>query len=161
MDKVRHVVIWLLRHADAADGSPDAERLLSERGEEQARAAGAALAALGVHLDACVSSPMVRAADTARLVCEQLGGLEVQLDDRLGGGPFDPGEFARDYGEDVLLVGHDPDFSAAVHRTTGAQVRMKKCGLAAVSKGELILLLRPTELSAIAAAAPAKSEGRA
>jgi hypothetical protein len=36
---------------------------------------------------------------------------------------------------------------------------MKKCGLAAVSKGELILLLRPTELSAIAAAAPAGSEG--
>lgn len=154
-------MIWLLRHADAAEGSPDVERPLSERGGRQARDAGAALAVLGIHLDACVSSPMVRAADTARLVCEQLRGLEVQLDDRLGGGPFDPGEVARDYGEDVLLVGHDPDFSAAVHRTTGAQVRMKKCGLAVVSKGELILLLRPTELSAMAAATPARAEGRA
>src|SRR5262245_55139459 len=67
MDKVRHIVIFLLRHADAAAGSPDAERPLSERGEEQARDAGGALAALGVQLDACVSSPMVRAADTARL----------------------------------------------------------------------------------------------
>jgi phosphohistidine phosphatase len=151
-------VIWLLRHAHANDGSPDAERRLSERGEKQARDAGAALAALGVKLDACVSSPKVRAADSARLVCEQLGGVEVQLDDRLAGGPFDPGEVARDYGEDVLLVGHDPDFSAAVHRTTGAQVRMKKCGLAAIAKGELVLLLRPAELSAIAAAAPARSE---
>ena len=117
--------------------------------------AGAALAALGVHLDACVSSPMVRAADTARIVCEQLGGLDVQLDDRLGGGPFDPGELADGHGEEVLLVGHDPDFSAAVHHSTGAQVRMKKCGLAGVSKGELVLLLRPSELSAIAAAVPA------
>ena len=151
-------MIWLLRHAHANDGSPDAERRLSERGEKQARDAGAALAALGVKLDACVSSPKVRAADSARLVCEQLGGVEVQLDDRLAGGPFDPGEVARDYGEDVLLVGHDPDFSAAVHRTTGAQVRMKKCGLAAIAKGELVLLLRPAELSAIAAAAPARSE---
>jgi hypothetical protein len=41
---------------------------------------------------------------------------------------------------------------------TGAQVRLRKCGLAAVAKGELILLLRPSELSAIAEAAPARSK---
>jgi hypothetical protein len=40
----------------------------------------------------------------------------------------------------------------AVHNLTGAQVRMKKGGLAATHKGELILLLRPRELTAIAAA---------
>ncbi|MFL5868457.1 MAG: SixA phosphatase family protein [Thermoleophilaceae bacterium] len=148
-------MIWLLRHGHAEDGVPDAERPLSERGEAQSRDAGAALAALGIALDACVSSPKVRAADTARIVCEELGGIEVQLDDRLGGGPFDPSELAADYGEDVLLVGHDPDFSAAVHSATGAQVRMKKGGLAGIAKGELVLLLRPSELSAIAAAAPA------
>ncbi len=74
------------------------------------------------------------------------------------GGPFDPYEVAADYGEEVLLVGHDPDFSAAVHSATGAQVRMKKGGLAALWKGELILLMRPAELSAIGAAAPARSE---
>jgi phosphohistidine phosphatase len=152
------VVIWLLRHAEAADGSPDTERPLTERGEEQARDAGAALAAMGLTLDACVSSPKLRAADTARIVCDPLGGLEVQLDDRLSGGPFDPYELAEEYGEEVLLVGHDPDFSAAVHRATGAQVRMKKCGLAAIAKGELVLLMRPSELSAIAAAEPARSE---
>jgi phosphohistidine phosphatase len=148
-------VIWLLRHAQAADGSPDAERPLTDKGEEHAREAGSALAELGVSFDACVSSPKVRAADTARLVCEQLGGLEVQLDDRIAGGPFDPYELGEDYGEEVLLVGHDPDFSAAVHKATGAQVRLKKCGLAVVSKGELVMLLRPSELSAIAATARA------
>ena len=49
-------------------------------------------------------------------------------------------------GDDVLLVGHDPDFSAAVHSLTGAQVRMKKGGLAGVDRGELIVLMRPREL---------------
>jgi phosphohistidine phosphatase len=144
-------VIWLLRHGDAADGSPDAERPLTDKGEEQSRAAGAALAALGVKLDACLSSPKVRAANTARLACEELDGVEILLDDRLAGGPFDPEELAAGRGDNVLLVGHDPDFSAAVHTATGAQVRMKKGGLAAIEKGELIVLLRPTELNALAA----------
>ena len=40
-------------------------------------------------------------------------------------------------------MGHDPDFSMAVHTATGAQVRMKKGGLAGVRKGELEVLLRP------------------
>jgi phosphohistidine phosphatase len=151
-------VIWLLRHAEAADGTPDADRPLTEKGEEHARVAGAALAALGVSLDACLTSPKLRAVDTARIACEQLDALEVRLDERLAGGPFDPNELAAEEGDHVLLVGHDPDFSAAVHRMTGAQVRMKKGGLAGVSKGELVLLLRPKELGAIAQAAPAPSE---
>jgi phosphohistidine phosphatase len=151
-------VIWLLRHAEAADGTPDAERPLTEKGEEQARVAGAALAALGVSLDACLTSPKLRAVETARIVCEQLDALEVRLDERLAGGPFDPHELAAEEGDHVLLVGHDPDFSMAVHRMTGAQVRMKKGGVAGVSKGELVLLLRPKELGAIAQAAPARSE---
>jgi phosphohistidine phosphatase len=148
-------VIWLLRHAEAEDGSPDAERQLTEKGKEQARRAGAALAALGVRVDACLSSPKVRAADTARIVCEQLNGQEVELTEELAGGPFDAHELAEGRGKEVLLVGHDPDFSMAVHRMTGAQVRMKKGGLAAVDRGELAVLLRPRDLAAIAERAAA------
>jgi phosphohistidine phosphatase len=144
-------VIWLLRHGDAADGSPDAERPLTEKGEDQARAAGAALAALDVTLDACLTSPKIRAAETARLACEQLNGIEVQLEPELAGGPFDAKSLAAGRGEEVLLVGHEPDFSMAVHSLTGAQVRLKKGGLAAVNKGELIVLLRPAELALLAA----------
>jgi phosphohistidine phosphatase len=143
------VVIWLLRHGEAADGSPDTERPLTERGEEQARAAGEALAALGVSLDACVTSPKVRAAETARLACEPLG-VGPQEDHVLEGGPFEPSEVALGYGEDVLLVGHDPDFSMAVHTATGAQVRMKKGGLAGIDRGELKVMLRPAELRLLA-----------
>jgi phosphohistidine phosphatase len=139
-------MIWLLRHGDAAEGSPDAERPLTDKGREQSRAAGAALKAIGVELDACLTSPKVRSAETARLACEQVGDVEPQLEPKLAGGPFDAEALAAGLGDDVLLVGHDPDFSAAVHSLTGAQVRMKKGGLAGVDRGELIVLMRPREL---------------
>lgn len=142
-------MIWLLRHGEAEDGSPDPERRLTAKGEEQARAAGKALERLDEHLDVCVSSPKVRARDTALLACEPLG-VDVVEDRRLEGGPFDLGEVAADHGEDVLLVGHDPDFSMAVHDATGAQVRMPKGGLAGVDRGELKVLLRPKDLRALA-----------
>jgi phosphohistidine phosphatase len=145
-------VLWLLRHGDAADGSPDAERPLTEKGERQGRAVGRALAGLGVKIDACLTSPKVRAAETARLACEPLG-IEPQHEPKLAGGPFDAEALAAGLGDNVLLVGHDPDFSMAVHALTGAQVRMKKGGLAGVEKGELIVLLRPKESAAIAASA--------
>jgi phosphohistidine phosphatase len=142
-------VLWLLRHGDAADGSPDAERPLTKKGERQSRAAGRALERLGVKLDACLTSPKVRAADTAKLACEPLG-VEPKHEPKLAGGPFDGEALAAGLGDNVLLVGHDPDFSMAVHALTGAQVRMKKGALAGIEKGELIVLLRPAELTAIA-----------
>jgi len=142
-------MIWLLRHGDAQDGSPDSERPLTEKGREQSRAVGAALKALGVEIVACLTSPKVRAAETARLACEPLG-VEPQLEPKLAGGPFDAEALAAGLGDDVLLVGHDPDFSMAVHSLTGAQVRMKKGGLAGIEKGELMVLLRPRELKRIA-----------
>jgi len=144
-------VLWLLRHGDAADGSPDAERPLTKKGERQSRAAGRALKRLGVRPSACLTSPKVRAAETARLACEELA-VEPQQDPKLAGGPFDPEALAAGLGDDVLLVGHDPDFSTAVHSLTGAQVRMKKGGLAGIEKGELKVLLRPDETRAIAGA---------
>jgi len=132
-------MIWLLRHGEAEDGSPDAERVLTAKGRRQARAAGAALAAIGAQIELCLTSPKVRAADTARLACEALGSI----------GP--PPSALTAGLEQVLLVGHDPDLSMAVHTLTGAQVRMKKGGLAGIENGELIVLLRPRELDQIAA----------
>ena len=142
-------MLWLLRHGDAADGSPDSERPLTGKGEQQSLTAGAALAALGVKLDACLTSPKVRAAETARLACAELG-LEPDLEPKLAGGSFDPEALAAGRGEHVLLVGHDPDFSMAVQSLTGARVRMKTGGLAGIEKGELRVLLRPAELARIA-----------
>ncbi|HLI59371.1 MAG TPA: histidine phosphatase family protein [Solirubrobacteraceae bacterium] len=147
-------MLWLLRHAEAADGIPDDERELTERGVRQATDAGRALRAIGASIDACISSPKVRARQTAELACQELG-VEVETDRRLSGQPVDVEELTAGRG-DVLLVGHDPSFTLLLHELTGAQARMKKGGVAGVAKGELITLLRPTELSAIAAGVPAR-----
>ena len=104
--------------------------------------------ALGVTIDACLSSPKVRAVQTAQLACAPLG-VEVNIDRRLGGEPFDAYDLAAGLG-DVLLVGHDPSFTLTLHDLTGAQARMRKGGLAGIAKGELVVLMRPAELSAIA-----------
>jgi phosphohistidine phosphatase len=144
-------MLWLLRHGDAAEGKPDEARPLTERGVRESQTAGRALARLGTNIDACLSSPRVRALHTAQLACEPLG-LDVETTDALAGEPFDPLDLAAGRG-DVLLVGHDPSMSYALHDLTGAQVRLRKGGLAAVEKGELLVLLRPAELTAIAGAA--------
>ena len=141
-------MIWLLRHAEAEDGSPDAERKLTPKGRRQARTAGRALAKLGAKFDGCLTSPKVRALQTAELACKELG-IEPQLEPKLAGGPFDPEQLAAGLGENVLLVGHDPDFSAAVHTLTGAQVRLRKGGVAVIDDGELVALARPAELKAM------------
>jgi phosphohistidine phosphatase len=143
-------VIWLLRHGDAEDGAgkPDADRELTEKGERQSVAAGQALKKLGVELDVCLTSPKVRAKRTAELASEPLG-CPVEEDDRLAGGDFDPLELAAGRGE-VMLVGHEPDFSGAVALVTGSRVKMKKGGIAALDDHVLHVLLRPKDLKQIA-----------
>ena len=89
-----------------------------------------------------------------RLACEALG-VEIRLEPALSGEPFDVAELTAGL-EHVLLVGHDPSFSMTLHDLTGAQARMAKGGLAAIKKGELVVLLRPTELAAIAGPRTAK-----
>jgi phosphohistidine phosphatase len=142
-------VIYLLRHGDAEDGDgDDAARRLTPKGERQAQAAGRALAALGARIDACLTSPRVRAAETARLACEPLG-LVAEVANELQGGAFDALALTSGRG-DALLVGHEPDFSGEVARLTGARAKMRKGGLAIVHGSTLVALLRPADLAAIA-----------
>lgn len=143
-------MIYLLRHGDAEPGNgDDAARRLTAKGERQAGDAGRALAALGAQIDACLTSPKVRAAETAQLACEALG-IEPETATELRGGDFDSLALAAGRGG-VLLVGHEPDFSHEVARLTGANVKLRKGGLAIVDGNTLLALLRPDELAAIAA----------
>lgn len=142
-------MIWLLRHGDAESEGDEPARRLTGRGEHQAEDAGRALAALEVSVDACLSSPKTRALDTARIVGRHLG-VEPEPTDALAGGDFDAEELAAGRG-DALLVGHEPDFSRAIGQLTGARVEIKKGGLAAIEDGSLLALLRPDQVSAIAA----------
>lgn len=142
-------MIWLLRHGDAEDvAEDDSSRALTAKGRRQARAAGRALRRLGVEPDVCFTSPKARARDTAAIACAELG-LEPDERPELRGGDFDPAQLAAGHGE-VVLVGHEPDFSRAVAAATGARVELKKGGLAAIDGALLVALLRPAQLRAIA-----------
>jgi phosphohistidine phosphatase len=150
--------LWLLRHGDAEphDARPDPERRLTPRGERQALAAGQALKTLGVDFSVALTSPRVRAADTARLACEILG-IEPVIEDALSGGYDADAARALMAGQEpdarVLIVGHEPDFSQVVFDLTGGRIDLKKGGVATVrldgSRAELIALLRPRELESL------------
>jgi phosphohistidine phosphatase len=152
--------LWLLRHGEAEPHGdrPDAERRLTRRGEDQARAAGRALAALDVRFHLAFTSPRVRALDTARFALEALGN-ELVVHEPLGG-DFEADEalvLAASGGDDqrTLLVGHNPDFEQVIHDLTGAQVDLKKGGIAGIRltgtrRGELVALLRPREIDRLA-----------
>ena len=138
-------MIWFLRHGDAEPhGGQDAARSLTEKGRSQAEWAGRALAAIGAEIEVCLASPKVRAEETARIACDQLG-MEPEIEESLRGGVFDPLDLAAGRGE-VLLVGHEPDLSSAVAHLTGARIRLRKGGMAAVEGGILHALYRPKDL---------------
>jgi phosphohistidine phosphatase len=143
-------VIYLLRHGEAERGSgDDAARRLTAKGERQSEEAGRALARLGPKIDACLTSPKVRAADTAELACRELA-VEPEVAPALSGGEFDSGDLAAGRG-DTMLVGHEPYFTDEIARLTGAKLKLRKGGLAIVDGSTLVALLRPEDLAAIAA----------
>jgi phosphohistidine phosphatase len=113
-----------------------------------ADAAGQALLRLGVNLDGCLTSPKLRALQTAERACEPLG-LGVTLEPALAGEWFDADSLAAGLAN-ALLVGHDPSFTDVIEELTGARVKLPKCGLAVIDRGHLRALLRPAHLAAIA-----------
>lgn len=132
--------LYLLRHAHAGDpgawDGPDEQRPLSDKGEKQADRLGRFLAGIGFQTDAIITSPKVRAAQTAKLVAERLG-VPVGEDDRLGGevsiGTLEA--ILRDAGDPArpVIVGHDPDFTDLVAILCGAaRVPMRKGALARI-----------------------------
>jgi phosphohistidine phosphatase len=151
--------LWLLRHGEAVphDSKPDEERELTARGERQSVVAGAALARLGVEFAVAYTSPLVRAADTARLACESLK-IEPREEQLLANG-FDRDDALELLGRHdadarVLVVGHEPSFSQVVHDLTGGRVDFKKGAVVTIrvegSRSQLIAMLRPRELESIA-----------
>ena len=129
--------LYLLRHADAGDPAawqgPDEARPLSRKGLRQAERLGAFLARLGFAPDAVITSPLVRARETAETVAAALD-VPWAEDARLafGAGLGDVQAVVADHADAsrLLLVGHDPDFSELVTDLTGADAPMKKGALA-------------------------------
>jgi phosphohistidine phosphatase len=112
--------LFLVRHAEAAPGDPDELRPLTAAGRTVARKLGAHLSS--EHPDAVVSSPLLRARETAEQIA-RAAGLTAETDERLA-----PGAAAEDVqaaiagrGETVIAVGHQPDCSAILLALTGRE----------------------------------------
>ncbi|HEV8282044.1 MAG TPA: histidine phosphatase family protein [Candidatus Limnocylindrales bacterium] len=134
------MLLHLLRHADAGDPEawegPDAARPLTDKGRSQSERLGKYLAGIAFKGGPFISSPKVRAVQTAELVAERLKA-EVDLDDRLGEAlDLEAVEsILRDAGdpERAVLVGHDPDFSDLLAELVEtSRVPMRKGALARI-----------------------------
>src|SRR4051812_47187655 len=133
--------LYVMRHGPAADDSPsgrDADRALTAAGRERVAAVAKALVDAGEEPFAILSSPLVRAVETAEIVAEvthldrraredkkaQLGGATGGLEIRreLGMGTEKLGllaELVRARRKRVMVVGHEPDLSMLVMSLVG------------------------------------------
>jgi phosphohistidine phosphatase len=123
--------VILVRHAEAAPGSPDETRTLTPEGREAARRLGERLAAEPI--DALLTSPLLRARETAEPIAEA-AGVEAEPDERLAPGASldDVRAAVAGRGETVVVVGHQPDFGDAVLALTGREVAFPPAGTAEV-----------------------------
>lgn len=157
--------LFVLRHGRAGqrgDYEDDRQRPLTAEGRERTRASARAMRRLGVAPEVVLSSPLVRARETAELAAAELeGGPRVELTEALspGAGPEALMRHLSDaHAERVLIVGHEPDLSVLIGALVSidgtARVRMKKGGLAhlALAGGEpaeLLALYPPRALLAL------------
>ena len=110
--------LYILRHGEAIEqGYEDAERPLSSLGKEQALIASKAIKALGVGLDAVLSSTIERAKQTAKMIEKELGVKTFSMTQYLIPGS-DHLELIKQLNElkynHLLLVGHEPHLSAFI-----------------------------------------------
>lgn len=144
--------VLLLRHAKAEPhGNPggDSERALTAKGYDQARRAGHYLRATGMLPEIIITSPLLRAKQTAEAFSQaaQLPGPVIQS--WLGIG-MHPDVALRELSsfiefQRICLVGHEPDFSSLIAWVTNGEG-----GAVEVRKGSLTLLdLKPPSRSGI------------
>ncbi|HZT17328.1 MAG TPA: histidine phosphatase family protein [Gaiellaceae bacterium] len=121
--------IFLVRHAEAEPGEPDALRPLTPGGRAAARALGRELARR--RPDAVVCSPLLRARETAEPIARE-AGVRAEADDRLAPGAdvTDLSAVVTGRGETVVVVAHQPDCGRIVLALTGREVPFQPGGVA-------------------------------
>ncbi|MFN2475684.1 MAG: phosphohistidine phosphatase SixA [Chthoniobacterales bacterium] len=146
--------LYFLRHgrADWPDwDKPDDERPLTKRGKKQVGRVAKMLCKLKVRPDIILTSPLPRAEQTAQIAAKHLCA-DVRVEPSLAKG-FNVeklGEILKSNAvAELMLVGHEPDFSAVIHAVTGGDVKLAKAGVARVDlergakTGRLLWLLPP------------------
>jgi phosphohistidine phosphatase len=150
------MIIYLLRHASAGESlsnpKKDEQRALDRGGIEQCGYIGRALAAMEVHVDMIVSSPLKRAAQTASLVGNELsyeGKLQFEDALRPSAGFADFRRLLDKYAkyEAIMVVGHNPSLSEFTGRSISeagceAAVELKKGAVAKLEMGRNAAVLQ-------------------
>lgn len=154
--------LYLVRHGLAEDRETwtedDSLRPLTKQGITRMKVSAETIKRLGVKPGLILTSPLVRARQTADILGKTLG-VEVVGEEALGFS-FGIGALAQvleDYAavDDLMLVGHEPDFSILVQALIGGgRVAVKKGSLIRVDlfatnppAGELVWSLPPKVLS--------------
>jgi len=139
------MMLYVVRHAiaeDAPEGGDDAARRLTPDGRRKMAEVARGLRALRVAPDVVLTSPLVRAVETARIVVaalrdapepRELAGLASDVT------PADTLKALRAFGRNrhVMIVGHEPNLSNVLAllltgTPDGARIELKKGGCAAV-----------------------------
>jgi phosphohistidine phosphatase len=131
---LRAVQLYLVRHAEAASGEPDELRPLTSQGREAARALGRRLVETGVRPDAVLTSPLLRARETAEELARP-AGLKVEPDERLAPGatPEAVRSAVVERGGTIVVVGHQPDCGRiAAALTGGDEPKFPPAGMVAI-----------------------------
>jgi phosphohistidine phosphatase len=165
--------LLLIRHAIAEErdtfaktGRPDGERPLTDFGRRRMRRNARGLRRVAPSIDILVSSPYLRASETAKIVAGVLGIESVEVVDALTPDhhPRDLAEWLSRQGDDdvVAAVGHEPHLGevvtwfmsgreeSAVELKKGGAALLTFEGKAAPGKGTLRWLLTPAQLRGIA-----------
>jgi phosphohistidine phosphatase len=156
------MILYFLRHGLAGDyrdwQGDDHKRPLTEEGRVRMGEEAQTIKKLDLGLDLILTSPLLRARQTAEIVAEHLKKVNMAEDERLAP-EFDLiglKSILADHpdAQAIMLVGHEPDFSEMISELTGGtRLALKKGGLARVSidkpeslEGELEWLLPPRML---------------
>jgi phosphohistidine phosphatase len=163
------VDLYLMQHGEALPEEADPQRALSGVGKQQALAAGAALACLGVELDRILSSPKKRAHQTAQAVAKALCLPSERIATMTALAPLTPPEETvealKALGESasILLAGHLPSLAEVAAYLMDCQrriaFRMGGVGCIEVERwgrggGRLLWYLTPEQIQRIAAMQP-------
>jgi phosphohistidine phosphatase len=165
--------IYILRHGIAVmrndlDAENDAERPLTPKGKRQLRQTAAAMKTMGLRFDLILSSPYLRAKQTAEMVANSLKlQKKLTFSDELtpGGNPralIQQLNAARPKPDAVLLVGHEPYLSRLIGLLTTGEtnlgIDLKKGGLCKLETEKLshdrcatlVWLLTPRQMKLMA-----------
>jgi len=135
------LLLWM-RHGIAEElreGQTDASRALTEIGKQKTREASRGLQILQNKIDLIVSSPLLRAVQTAQIAADVFGNSKPEIWPELESAEYSAlaSRLENINATSVLLVGHEPGFSRCVARfltgdESGLEISFKKAGVCAL-----------------------------